>query len=443
MKLSMTESDSNQNPTTPFQSWWIFLGALPAFLPLVQYREDFAKYFFMGDEWAQLQQIDDWGYWTWVFAFFGENFMPVFKLVWSAILFLGDGSYFFFVLIQFLLHASVVFLLGYLLRQWKMSWFVVFFSQCTLALNYTHIEILMQSIQMSNLLSYSCLLLLAIFVSNRVISQKGFSAVSCVLIAFLSLMGALTFSRGLLIGTALFATFFLIAVLKKQKAGEWLAPALSALIPCLGVGIITAVAIFGKTGSSSEGIQWVEVGRHFFYQVSLNPLYQQLHDGQIGPAFAWQLLIVNFTMLAAGIFCAKKEQRPLLIFFIFFFIGNGLLLALGRSHMSIDTTASWRYQYGVLLCFVPTAGLILNRVINFIPQKQLRLIPQILSVLWVSVYVYDHWEHHSPSWSDSRGSQIRAAASAENIDSEAHTISRFSGVKDGRALELIEKYNLH
>lgn len=439
----MTESDSQDCPSSSFPYLWILAGALPSFLPLVHYWGDFSEYYFMGDEWAQLLQIDEWGYWNWVFSFFGENFMPVFKLVWSAVLFLGNGSYFLFILVTFLMHAVVVFLLGYLLRQWGLSWFVVICSQWVVALSYTHIEIMMQSIQMSNLLSYSFLLLLAIYVSGRVLKKRGFPVTSCVIIALLSLLGALSFSRGLLNGSAVFATFVLVAFLKRKTPTEWLAPALSALLPCFAVGLLTAFAVFGKTGSSSDGIQIVEVGRHYFYHLSLNPLFQQLRGVQLSMGLGVKLLFANAILLALGIACAKEKQKSLVVFFTFFFLGNGLLLSLGRSHMAIDTVASWRYQYGVLLCFAPVVAMVLDRLISYVPFPILRLAPQILIIWWVSDRVYDHWKYHSPSWSTSRGTEIRQAAEAENLDLEAHTISRFPGVKDGRALELTEKFNLH
>jgi len=439
----MTDTGSTNSNRRSFPYLWIVVGSLPAFLPLVQYWGDWSKYFYMGDEWAQFHQMDESGYWPWVFRFFGENFMPVFKLVWSAILFLGNGSYFLFVIIQFLLHAVVVFLLGYLLRLWGFSWFVVLFSQLVLALSHTHIEIMMQSIQMSNLLSYSFLLLLAIYASERALQDKGFSTRSCLIIGSLSLLGALSFSRGLLNGSSVAATFVLVGLFRKQPARLWLAPALPAFLPCLAIGLMTALAVFGKTGSSADGIPLTEVGRHYFYHLSLNPLYQQLRGVQLSPGLGLRLLVANMVLLALGLLCARERQRTLIIFFVFFFLGNGLLLSLGRSHMPIDTVASWRYQYGVLLCFAPIVAAIFDRLITFIPQPMIRLIPQLILIWWVSGRVYDHWKYHSPVWSDSRGTQIRAAADAKDIDPKAHAISGFSGVSDGRALELIEKYNLH
>ncbi|MDG2166556.1 MAG: hypothetical protein P8L44_01350 [Opitutales bacterium] len=439
----MTESDSSQPLAKSFPFFWILMGALPAFLPLLHYWGDFSKYFYMGDEWAQLHQIDAWGYWTWVFSFFGENFMPVFKLVWSAILFLGDGSYFLFILVQFQMHSLVVFLLGYLLRQWGLSWFVVLFSQWVMALSHTHIEILMQSIQMSNLLSYSFLLLLSIYVSDRVLNKKGFSNSSCLMIAMLSLLGALSFSRGLLNGSAVFATFALFGLMKKPITERWLAPALSALVPCVAVALLTAYAVFGATSSSSDGLQVVETGKHFYYHLSLNPFFQQLRGLEISFGLTVKLLIANAMVLVMGLLYARSRLKALVVFFVFFFLGNGLLLSLGRSHTSLDTVASWRYQYGVLLCFAPVVAILVDRLLGLIRVSTIRLVLQIVIICWISGRVYDHWELHSPVWSESRGTEIREAASAENIDPEAISISRFLGVTDERAIELIKKYHLH
>ena len=85
----------------------------------------------------------------------------------------------------------------------------------------------------------------------------------------------------------------------------------------------------------------------------------------------------------------------------------------------------------------------LDRLVGLIPFKCLVVILQLYLLWWVSTWVYDRWKFYIPTWSDTRGTQIREAATSEEINPTAFTISQFSGVRDGRALELTEQYHLH
>ncbi len=237
--------------------------------------------------------------------------------------------------------------------------------------------------------------------------------------------------------------FAVVSLVHKRASKGWVTPALSALIPSVAIALLTAFAVFGNTGSSDGGLQLLEVGKHYFYHLSLNPLNQQLGGLQIGFGLAVKLLIANALICVLGFLCARSNQRVLVTFFILYFLGNGLLLSLGRSHMSIDTVSSWRYQYGVLLCFAPVVAIILDRLLCFIPVFGIRLLPQLFILWWVSGTVYDHWQYHSPVWSEFRGTEIRKALAAPEMDPHSSRISSLEGVNDSRVIELIEKYNLH
>jgi hypothetical protein len=94
---------------------------------------------------------------------------------------------------------------------------------------------------------------------------------------------------------------------------------------------------------------------------------------------ALSLLALNGVSFVLGFLCSNRSQRSLLYFFLFFFIGNAALLAIGRNHMGIDTVAGWRYQYGVLLVFAPMVAIVLDRLVGLIPFKYLVVIPQLSS----------------------------------------------------------------
>jgi len=422
---------------------WIIPGALSGFLPLLVFWKDMVKFYYQGDEWTQIDQIDAFGYGTWLFSFFGENFMPFFKFVWSSLLFFGHGNYLVFLVFSFLAHGLVVFFLGYLLRLWEFGLFTILFSQLILALNYTNIEILSQSIQVSNLLSYLFFLILLITYSRLIIDRKEVTWKYGLLLSLLSLLGALSFSRGVLNGSAIFGACLLLWLTNQGKYKRLLRSSLFVLVPCVLGGIIAAIWSINNSTGVVFSDRLADIGSHFFYQVSLNPWFQQIRELKIGAELAVLLLGLNLIFASLGVLLARQLQRPLLAILIFFFIGNAVLLAWGRNQMPIDTIASFRYQYGVLVVFGPLVGVSLERIIKWIPFGLIQTAVGLYTLWWVSSWVFDHWKFHVPVWSVDRGSQIRAFANSEEIDPAAHTISQFPGVTNERALQLTEKYNLH
>jgi len=423
---------------------WLFASPVLGFLPLCYYWDDMAKFYFQGDEWEQLSLIESKGYWNWVFSFFGENFVPVFKLFWSSLLFLGNGNYHLFLFVSFAVHAVIVFLLGYLLRLWGFGLFSILFSQLVLALNYTHIEILTQSIQVSNLLCYGLLLIALIVFSRPLLEGSVYSTRVCVSLSVLSALGALSFARGVLNGAIIFLIALLLWLFRDAKNKRLLRPALYAFIPSLLVGIFVGIGTFNfSTNFADSGNRLGLIGTHFLYQISLNPFYQQIHNLHIKPSQALLLFELNVIVVYFSFRWAKDFQRPLIVQLLLFFIGNAFLLALGRNHLPIDHVAGWRYQYGVLIVFAPMVGFFFETILSYPPMKFLRVTFGFLVLWWASSWGFDHWKYHVPSWSLERGSKIRDFAASKDLDPAGHDISQYSGVSNQSALELTEKYNLH
>ncbi|MDA1069645.1 MAG: hypothetical protein O3C43_24480 [Verrucomicrobia bacterium] len=352
---------------------WLIPSPLFGFLPLYIYWENFAKFYFQGDEWEQLHLIESTGYWTWVFSFFGENFVPVFKLFWSSILFLGNGDYHVFLYVSFTVHAAVVFLLGYLLRMWSFGLISILFSQLVLALNYTHIEILNQSIQVSNLLSYCLLLITLIVFSKPLLEGRVHSQRVCVFLSILSALGALSFARGILIGAVVFLMAITLLISSKAKNKRLLRPAMFALIPSLFVGILVGIGTYIFSDNFADSASRLGlITKHFLYQISLNPWYQQIRGFHIKPSLALLLFELNVVFVFFAFRWVKDHQRPLIILLLGFFLGNAFLLALGRNHLPIDHVAGWRYQYGVLIVFAPMVGVVVEKILNYPPFKFFR-----------------------------------------------------------------------
>ncbi len=423
---------------------WILPFPLLSFLPLYRYWDSFSKFFYQGDEWDQLHQIESNGYFVWLFSFFGENFVPVFKLVWGSLLFLSDGNYHVFIFVSFSAHGVLVLLLGYLLRLWGFGLFSILFAQLVLALNYTNIELLSQSIQVSNLLSYGFLLLLLIFFFKPWLERRDYSTRLCLFLGILSALGALTFARGVLNGVVVAALGGILFFVGDPDNRRLLRPAKYILIPSLIVGLILVIgSYFNGSAFAGSGTDGASIKTHFLYQIALNPWYQQIRDLPIRSSQAILLFELNLLVIFLALKWAKDFQRILILQLLVFFVGNAMVLAVGRNHLQLEHVAGWRYQYGVLLVFAPLSGLVLEKFISRKPFRFLPLVSSFLILGFCGNWVFDHWKYYVPVWSEERGQHIRVSIENEDLADEGTDISRFEGVSNQRARELVKHFNLH
>ena len=440
----MAQQQSNDSDYRNWPWWWTLPAGFAGLLPLLLYWNHFRIFFYLGDGWDQLNEIDTLGYWNWVFGFFGENYIPVFKLYWSGLLFIGNGNHFSLIVANFILHVILVILFGYLLRVWGMGPIIVIFSQLMLALNYTGIEILSQSIQASNLICYIFLLLTLLVVSKGFLSNEQLSGRACGLIAVLAAMGALSFVRGMLIGPAILGSCLALRIFGNSNYKRLWKPSLWASIPCLLVGVIVAFKTYGMTtGSATFGNKLQAIGAHLFFHLSLNPLHQQIRSLDINLPTAFVLLLLNLSLIFGGIYWAKKPQRIFLLVLIFFFFGNAVLLALGRNHLPIDGVPSWRYQYIAILVFVPLVGILFEKTLSFLPAHFLKIGCFLFLLLWASQYVFKPWKVQLTYWSEDRGTRTRTLLDSGEIDPQGIEITGFHLITNQRARELRKKYNLH
>ena len=65
-----------------------------------------------------IHEMDSHGYLKWIFAFRAELFIPVFKLLLSAVMLVGNGNYNALLFAVFANHMLILFLSGYLMRMW-------------------------------------------------------------------------------------------------------------------------------------------------------------------------------------------------------------------------------------------------------------------------------------------------------------------------------------
>lgn len=440
----MSAPEASQSASKSVSIFWILAGSLSGWPPLVVHSQYFWKFFYFMDEWALIDQMESLGYYTWVFGFFAENFVPVFKLLWSGLIFAGGGNYHLLLIAGFANHMVILFLMGYLLRMWGLGLFPILFSQLVVGLNYTHIEVLSWSSQWTALLAFTSFLLVLIPFSQAYLEKKVISWWMCGVIALVSSAGALSFSRGVLNGVVLVATCVVLWLLRDPRVKYTWRPAFFAMAPCVVIALIIAIWSYTHSANfSNSGSRLGIIVSHFLYRISLNPWYQQIRGLQISVSLSILLLQLNLLAAGLGIYWAKPRFRPLLYVLILFFLGDAALLALGRNHLPVDTVPAWRYQYFTLVVFAPFVGLVVEKLIQFMPFQYVRMACYAVALLWTSQWVFKPWKHHLPTWSEHRGTITRELLVAEDLDLKDHTISRYHKVTNERSVELKEKYNLH
>ncbi len=439
---------SDQNPSNGVRPnvslAWVFVGALVGWVPLIWHFEYFWQFFYFMDEWDLINKMDVLGYQNWVFGFFAENFVPVFKLIWSGLIFSGNGNYHFIMVFGFLLHSLILLLIGYLLRMWGFGLFTILFSQLVVGLNYTHIEVLTWTSQYSSLLAFLSFLLVLVPFSRAYIKQIVTPWSVCTVIVVVSALGALSFSRGVLNGVSIFGCCVVLWMLRDPKVKSVWRAAISAMIPCVGIALYIAIWSFSNSSNfSSSGSRLDAIFTHFFFRISLNPWYQQIRELQISWSQALVLLQLNVMCLVFGIRWARKANRPLLYLLVLFFLGDAFLLALGRNHLHISSISGWRYQYLILVLFAPFVGVLLEKFLGYVRQDLIRRSASFVVLLVIARWVFIPWGVHLPTWSQERGTYARQKIVDDSSVAEDYDISKFDEVSNERALELKEKYNLH
>lgn len=97
--------------------WWPLVALLCALGPFAVGAHRLLYLYWFGDDWDLLKQIHDQGFGSWIWSVFAEIFVPVFKVAWGGLVYLGGGSYAAMIVALWLSHAVVITLLGCVLRQ--------------------------------------------------------------------------------------------------------------------------------------------------------------------------------------------------------------------------------------------------------------------------------------------------------------------------------------
>jgi hypothetical protein len=315
-------------------------------LPYALYHGSFARLYWFGDEFTQIDLIDRVGFWRWTGLFFGENFAPVFKLLWGGGILLSGGSYAALMAMLWLTHALNVALLGRLMRTCGMAWTGVVCAQVVFGLTPATIETLAWSVQWAAVLSVTFMLL----------AFDGFFRSPVRTASFAWAAGsALCFVRGVLTGPLLAcASLWPAANGDRENLSRRCGYAAAYVAPTLVV--VSMIGVLAEGNQHHIGGHAGEAALYAAWFYCLNPAYSLFSVDSWGWHTVLLLGLAKFVLVAWSVARSQGRQRTLFMLLVAFDLGNAMLVGLGRYHLGLETSVSSRYQYASLVAILPLAG---------------------------------------------------------------------------------------
>jgi hypothetical protein len=394
---------------------------LLALVPLWMYRGMFGRLFWFGDEFDLVDQIDRLGIWRWALLAFGENFVPLFKVLWGGAVLASGGSYRALIALLWLTHALNVALLGRLMRSSGLAWAAVLFAQAVLALTPVNFETLGWSIQWSPVLCTTFMLLAIGGFLGRpgALAPVGWAAAS-----------ALCFARGALTG-------ILLALATVRNRGR---PGLAAAYLLPSAAAVVLITLLAPTANPRHMAgHWGDAAVFGAWCYCLNPFYRLLAVAPWGPPTVLALGTLKAALVAWAIARSRGRTRALFVILTLFDLGNAALLGIGRYHTGLPQAVSSRYQYAALIAILPLAGFWLSRQSERIPAPAAarRLILGALLAA-ACVLMCMEWRVELDPFTVWRGTDSRRI-----LLSGAGPVPGSPAMSMDRARELVAKYGLH
>ncbi len=423
---------------------WLF--ALLSLVPFIWCRPHFAQLFWFGDDWDLLDQISRIGLWRWTWTIFAENFVPVFKLGWGALVFAGGGSYFPMIAALWLTHALNVALLGQLLRQEGFGWGATALVLTVFGLASVNIETLAWSVQWSAILAITFFLLAVRWQARHEAAVRSWNWRVHGVLTVLVAASALSFSRGILTGAALAVVSLVpVAAGPWQGRARWLTAGICLLPGVVVAGLIFALATGNHQQLASGSAQFGRMIQFGLYYFSLNPLHHLLEMSAWGPATAICLGLLKLLLVGWCLLHSSGRTRHLLLLFLVLDLGNAALLGVGRYHTGLEASMGSRYHYNALLCTLPFVGYWFEAMLAFALRNQpvWRAGLTVLVVVLASWRVARNWEKDARQWATWRGTNTRALLFHDSHPPEAGALPGIPSMKTERAKELVAEFHLH
>jgi len=419
-----------------------FLACLACGLPLLLWHSVFGKLWYFGDEWVELSEIPRFGLMHWLVYPFAENFVPLFKLLWAAAIYVFHGQYFALIALDWSIHILNLLLLAELLKRWGMRPAAIVFAVLMLGMPWSNIESLGWALQVHGLLS-STTYLLAWFCLLQLETGTERTRRWPLILYFLCIIAAPLFhSRGILNGIALGAPLLIYGLsgtAESRRRWIWL-------------GILSIAATFLLAGSVSylapapnlklmHGPNLLPMALHALYYLALNPLFDIALLGwqQFGVLSVLAFGALKALILVRGFLRSPRKLHPFLISIVVMDLGYSAILGMGRYHAGLGNTISSRYQYMSLFCFAPFLAVVVDDIVRQIGRIRLRRTIYTAALLAWALFLLLPWRQRVGQWSDWRGSQVRQAM----ISDLPQKTMPFSLITVREARELAVRFHLN
>jgi len=415
------------------ERWILFVPALASLAPFVACRGLFERMFWFGDDIDQVNLIDRLGFWRWMWTFYGENFVPLFKLMWGGCMFLFDGSYGAMIALVWLNHALNVFLLGRVMRTCGLSWAAVLLAQVVFGLAPSTTETLAFSIEWSVVLSLTFMLLAL----DNVLRPR-FRPVTIAWVA----ASVLTFVKGVLTGPVLACiTLWPERGVSTERPLRRLAHAALYLLPSVAMGLLIALEAEGNHRHMAG--HGAEAALYGLWYYCFNPALILFYIGSRGWRTLLLLGLAKTGLIAWALRHSSGKPRAFFASLVLFDIANAVLLGIGRYNAGLPTAVSSRYQYASLIAILPLAGFALSRAWDRVPLPSLARRGALAALLLsIGVVCCRLWNEEMSSWSVWRGSEVHRVLVEDPFPSR-NAVPGYPGFPMDRARELIRKYHLH
>ncbi len=438
-------SSPASSSSTQSNSWlgrnYPWLCAVAALVPLLVCWKDFSALFWFGDDWDLIDEMSRQNAWLWAWRPFGENFEPVFKLGWAAVVTTFHGSHMAMIVVLWLTHALMVLFYGQLLRLAGARWFTVVLCASVFGLASAHIETLGWSTQWCSLLGTMFMGASAWwFWRTDVVAAPWSWRVHGTLVLLLT-ASAFSFPRGVVSGAGLAA----VCLLPGLRADvSWLRRFLVAFVCIIGSILSTAViALFAQGNQRHLGGHGAEMVQYGTWYFSLSPLHNWLGISAWGPSTTLVLGLVKGAAIVGGLLLARGKMRQVLWFLLVIEVAYAVLLGIGRYHTGLLTSTSSRYQYPAFIATLPFIGVCVQALLDRIPAAALRTaigVALIGGAVWLAV---KDWRPTAASWAEWRGKQGRYTVFQDPNPPATGAIPGVPSMSTQRAKELTKQYGLH
>jgi hypothetical protein len=432
--MTAAEPKTPVRPAGRSERWILLAAAVFALVPYLEYRGLFARLYWFGDDFDMIDQMDRMGFWRWTWLAYGENFVPLFKLLWGGSVLAFGGSYVAMITLVWMTHALNVALLGRLMRSCGLPWMAVFSAQLVLGLTPATIETLAWSVQWSSVMSVTFLLLAldCFFRAPFGRAPIAWAAAS-----------ALSFARGLLTGALLaLASLLPGAAGRNERLSRRLGYSLACLVPTVAVAVLISLLVPAADKPHMDG-KWGGAAVYGAWYYCLNPAYYLLGVESWGSRTVVLLGVLKLALVAWTLHRSQGRARALFLVLLAFDLGYAVLLGIGRYHTGLHAANSSRYQYASILAVMPAFGFLVSRLFERVPGPAgFRRLAFAAVLAFAAASMCRQWSveiGHFASW---RGTETRQLLLVDPAPAP-FAVPGYPGFPTQRAKDLIEKYHLH